>query len=94
MKDPRVYILADKPRGSLYTGVTSEPKKRVFEHKSKLFSGFTAKHDIDKLVWFEGHDSMESAIHRKKALKRWRREWKLQLIELRNPDWKDLYAAI
>ncbi len=84
-------MLADKARGRLYTGVTSDLKKRIYEHKTKLFGGFTARHGIDKLVWFEGCELMETAIRREKSLKHWRREWKIRLIETVNPDWKDLY---
>ena len=94
MKNPCVYMLADKARGTLYLGVTSDLKRRIYEHKAKLFDGFTAKNDIALLVWFEYHDSMECAIRREKSLKRWQRKWKCRLVETTNPEWKDLYAAV
>ena len=87
-------MLADKARGTLYLGVTSDLKRRIYEHKAKLFDGFTAKNDIALLVWFEYHDSMECAIRREKSLKRWQRKWKCRLVETTNPEWKDLYAAV
>lgn len=87
-------MLADGFRGTLYTGVTSDLEKRVYEHKTKHFAGFSAKHGVDRLVWFEAHDSMEAAIRREKSLKRWRREWKLRMIEKANPEWEDLYDAL
>ena len=94
MKNPCVYMLADKARGTLYIGVTSDLKMRIFEHKAKHFGGFTAENDIAALVWFEHHNSMEHAIRREKTLKRWRRTWKCRLVETANPEWKDLYDAI
>ncbi len=78
------YILSDAPRGTLYTGVTSDLRTRIFQHKTKHFPGFSAKYELTMLVWYEAHDSMEVAIQREKSLKRWRREWKLALIEKRD----------
>ena len=87
-------MLAGKKNGTLYTGVTSNLIKRVWEHKEKLAEGFTKKYGVDQLVWYELHETMESAIGREKAIKEWKRLWKLQLIEVRNPDWTDLYDQI
>jgi putative endonuclease len=91
---PCVYILASRMRGSLYAGVTSNLVKRVWEHKNDVVPGFTRKYQIHDLVWFEQHDTMESAINREKAVKEWRRAWKLELIEASNPDWHDLYREL
>jgi putative endonuclease len=93
-KQPAVYILASKRNGTLYTGVTSDLAKRVWEHKIDLVEGFTKRYRIHSLVWYELHESMESAIVREKRIKEWNREWKLQLIESVNPDWQDLYHSI
>ena len=87
-------MLAGKKNGTLYTGVTSNLIKRVWEHKEKLAEGFTKKYGVDQLVWYELHETMESAIGREKAIKEWKRLWKLQLIEVKNPDWTDLYDQI
>jgi len=86
-----VYLLASKPYGTLYVGVTSDLVKRVFEHKSKSVPGFTARYGVDKLVWFELHDSIEGAIRREKQIKEWKRDWKFNLIERANPHRIDLY---
>lgn len=94
MKQPAVYILAKKRNSTLYTGVTSDLVRRTAEHKSHTIHGFTRDHDLDQLVWFEAHPSMESAIRREKAIKKWRRAWKLALIEKTNPCWKDLFSSI
>jgi putative endonuclease len=89
-----VYLVASKPYGTLYVGVTSDLLKRVFEHKSKAVPGFTSRYGIDKLVWFEPHNSVESAICREKQIKEWRRNWKISLIERENPHWVDLYPSL
>ncbi len=89
-----VYILASKPRGTLYVGVTNNLVRRVFEHKNKLIEGFTERYDVNLLVWYELSESIESAIAYEKKLKRWRREWKIQMIEKQNPEWVDLYPQI
>ena len=89
-----VYILANKRNGTLYTGVTSDLLKRVWEHKEGLIRGFTKKYNIKKLVYYEICDDATNAITREKRIKKWRRRWKLQLIEKRNPQWKDLYEEI
>ncbi len=89
-----VYILASKPRGTLYVGVTNNLVRRVFEHKNKLIEGFTERYDVNLLVWYELSESIESAIAYEKKLKRWRREWKIEMIEKQNPGWVDLYQEI
>ena len=94
MKQPAVYILASKRNGTLYIGVTSNLVKRIWEHKNDLVEGFTRRYRVHLLVWYELHTSMESAITKEKRLKRWKREWKLNLIEGSNSAWRDLYADI
>ena len=89
-----VYILASKPRGTLYVGVTNNLIRRVFEHKNNLIEGFTERYDVNLLVWYELSESIESAIAYEKKLKRWRREWKIEMIEEQNPEWVDLYQQI
>ena len=89
-----VYILASKPKGTLYTGVTSDLAKRVWEHKSKLVEGFSRKYQVDKLVYYELHDNAETAISREKQMKKWRRSWKIELIQKENPGWMDLFDRI
>ncbi|VVC84975.1 GIY-YIG nuclease family protein [Sideroxydans sp. CL21] len=93
-KQPCVYLLASKRNGTLYVGVTSDLVKRVWEHRNHVVAGFTKQHGVDQLVWYEVHETMESAIQREKAIKEWQRAWKLKLIEEFNPDWKDLYGTI
>jgi putative endonuclease len=78
----------------LYVGVTSDLVARIWQHKNDVVEGFTQKYDVHLLVWFEQHESMESAILREKAIKKWRRDWKLKLIEASNPAWCDLYSEI
>ena len=94
MKQPAVYILASKRNGTLYVGVTSDLVKRVGEHRDEIFEGFTKKHGIHRLVYFELFADMPSAIAREKAIKKWRRAWKLELIEKENPAWVDLWNSI
>jgi putative endonuclease len=89
-----VYIPANGRNGTLYIGVTSDLVKRVYEHKNKLVEGFTSRFSIDKLVWFQQGDSIESAIAREKQRKAWKRAWKIDLIEKSNPYFNDLYASI
>jgi putative endonuclease len=91
---PCVYILASDRIGTLYIGVTSDLVKRVWEHKNNAEEGFTEKYDVHMLVWFEQHETMESAISREKNIKDWKRAWKLRLIEESNPEWRDLYTDI
>ena len=93
-KQPVVYILASKRNGTLYTGVTSDLAKRVYEHKNDLIDGFTKRYQVHHLVWYELHENMESAILREKRIKVWKRNWKLNLIESMNPDWQDLYDSV
>ncbi len=84
-KQPCVYILASKRNGTLYIGVTSNLAKRMFEHRNHPVDGFTKRYKIEKLVWYEVHETMESAISREKQLKKWNRTWKLRIIEAGNP---------
>ncbi|MGH7797868.1 MAG: GIY-YIG nuclease family protein [Candidatus Binatia bacterium] len=94
MKQPCVYVLASRRNGTLYVGVTSDLIKRVWEHRNHVVDGFTKKYGVDKLVWYEPHPSMESAIQREKAVKEWKRAWKLKLIEKSNPERADLYETL
>ena len=94
MKNPCVYILASRRNGTLYVGVTSDLVGRVWQHKHDCVPGFSERHGVHHLVWFEMHATMESAIDREKAIKKWNRAWKLRLIEAGNPEWRDLYAEI
>lgn len=94
MKQPCVYLLASKWRGTLYVGVTSDLLMRIWQHKSDSAEGFTKKHGVHDLVWFEQHATMESAILREKAIKAWQRNWKIRLIEESNPKWIDLYPGL
>lgn len=87
---PTVYLLASKRNGTLYVGVTSDLVARIIQHRSGSFGGFTAQYDVNRLVWFEQHSTMEAAILREKRIKKWRRAWKLELIEADNPQWLDL----
>jgi putative endonuclease len=93
-KSPCVYILASSPYGTLYIGVTSDLTKRVWQHKNALCDGFTKEYKVHKLVWFELHNRMNSAIEHEKCLKNWNRDWKIKLIERSNPDWHDLYFGL
>lgn len=93
-KLPCVYIVASQRNGSLYVGVTSDLIKRVWEHKNNLIEGFTKRYGIHILVWYERHETMESAIAREKAIKEWKRRWKLEIIERENPEWRDLYSDL
>jgi putative endonuclease len=93
-KQPAVYIVTNKRNGTLYIGVTSDLVKRIWEHKNNMVEGFTKRYNVHKLVWYELHATMESAITQEKRLKNWKRKWKLELIESINPDWEDLYNTI
>jgi len=93
-KQPAVYILASKPNGTLYIGVTSDLAKRVWEHKNDSVEGFTKKYGVHRLVYYELHDDMPAAITREKQVKKWNRAWKLELIEKQNPGWNDLWEGI
>ena len=89
-KLPSVYILAKASHSTLYTGVTSDLPGRVWQHREGLVRGFTKRYGIKRLVWFERHETMESAILREKRIKRWSRAWKYELIHKNNPTWRDL----
>ncbi|MBI5330517.1 MAG: GIY-YIG nuclease family protein [Betaproteobacteria bacterium] len=91
---PCVYLLASRRNGTLYVGVTSDLPKRVYEHKQELAEGFTKQYGVHHLVWFERHETMEGAITREKQIKKWNRDWKIQLIEESNSAWRDLYEDI
>lgn len=94
-RQPAVYLLASGKNGTLYIGVTSDLVKRVWQHREHVnASSFTDSYDITQLVWYELHDTMESAILREKQLKKWNRAWKLRLIEEANPRWADLWESI
>jgi putative endonuclease len=93
MRTYYVYILASDRNGTLYVGVTSDLSRRVWEHKEGLTPGFTSKHGVVRLVWYEEYSDISDAITREKRLKRWRRAWKLRLIEAHNPQWLDLYET-
>jgi putative endonuclease len=93
-RQPCVYLLASKCNGTLYTGVTSSLTKRIWEHKNNFVDGFTKKYGVHTLVWYELHETMESAIRREKAIKNWKRAWKIKTIEEVNPEWRDLYPDL
>ncbi|WP_019593196.1 GIY-YIG nuclease family protein [Thioalkalivibrio sp. ALM2T] len=93
-KQPAVYILTNRPSGTLYTGVTSDLAKRVAQHRQNLVAGFTRRYNLHHLVWFEQHTAMDEALLREKQIKRWRRTWKIHLIETENPHWTDLYDTL
>jgi putative endonuclease len=89
-----VYILASKRNGTLYTGVTNDLVRRVGEHKAGTNEGFTKRYKVDRLVYFESTNDVRDAIKREKQIKKWLRKWKVELIESRNPEWKDLYDEL
>ncbi|MEQ1673210.1 MAG: GIY-YIG nuclease family protein [Hyphomicrobium sp.] len=89
-----VYITASKARGVLYVGMTSDLPKRAMEHRDKLIDGFTKKYWAGRIVYYEFHESADSAAERERLMKRWRRDWKIQLIETNNPTWRDLLNDI
>jgi len=86
-----VYIVTNKPKGTLYIGVTSNLEQRIYEHREGLTQGFTSRYGCTRLVWYEEHFEIGSAIQREKSLKRWYRAWKIALIDQFNPTWRDLY---
>ena len=88
--EPTVYLLANRYRGTVYTGVTSDLMARLHQHRSDTFEGFTSRSGIKRLVWFESDDDIEIAIRREKVIKRWPRQWKFNVIDEGNPDWRDL----
>ena len=89
-----VYLLASQRNGTLYIGVTSDLIQRVWQHKQSLIPGFTKKYHVHQLVYYEVYDDIRDAILREKRLKKWRRDWKLELIEAENPEWTDLYEQL
>lgn len=93
-KTAYVYILTSQRNGTLYVGVTSDLQKRVWQHREGELEGFSKKHGLKMLAWFEVHDDIVDAIAREKAIKKWRRKWKLELIEKTNPEWRDLCDEI
>jgi putative endonuclease len=93
-RQPAVYILASKQNGTFYVGVTSDLAKRAWIHKNDVVEGFTKKYGVHRLVFYEMHPDMTSAIVREKQLKKWNRAWKLELIESKNPEWNDLWNEI
>lgn len=93
-KRPAVHLLASSKNGTLYVGVTSDLVRRVWQHREHLAEGFTARYGVTRLVWYEQHETMESAIIREKRIKKWNRAWKVRLIEQHNPDWQDLWSSL
>ena len=89
-----VYILASKKNGTLYTGVTNNLVKRIYEHKNDFVKGFTQKYNVHNLVYYEIYNDVKDAITREKRIKKWKRQWKIELIEKTNPNWEDLYCKI
>ena len=89
-----VTIMASKPRGTLYTGVTADLVRRTYEHREGLVDGFTRDYGVKLLVWYEAYDDMRDAIQREKNIKHWRRQWKLELVEKMNPKWENLWGRI
>ncbi len=89
-----VYILASRKDGAIYVGMTNDIVRRIYDHRTKAVRGFTSKYNITRLVWFEIYEDPISAISREKELKKWKRSWKVQLIEAQNPQWGDLYESI
>ncbi|AEP29166.1 GIY-YIG nuclease family protein [Brumicola nitratireducens] len=94
MKQPCVYMITNRNNTTLYIGVTSNLVQRVYQHKNKLIKGFSAKYNVDKLVYFELFEDMENAITREKRLKLWKRDWKNRIINEVNPSWQDLYPDL
>jgi putative endonuclease len=91
---PCVYLLSSGRNGTVYVGVTSDLVKRIWQHRNEVVEGFTSRYHVHHLVWYELHDTMESAILREKQVKGWKRAWKLRLIEGANPEWRDLYPTL
>ena len=89
-----VYMLASGRLGTLYVGVTNDLSRRIFEHKERLRKGFASKYGVTRLVWYDSYDQITEAIAREKELKKWRRDWKIRLIEEMNPGWEDLYLTL
>ncbi|MEW5423377.1 GIY-YIG nuclease family protein [Amorphus sp. 3PC139-8] len=89
-----VYLLASGPSGTLYVGMTDDLARRVHEHREKLRRGFTRTYGVTRLVWYEMHDTREAAFARERQIKKWRRAWKIELIQRMNPEWTDLYETL
>ena len=89
-----VYIVTNQKHGTLYIGVTSDLERRIYEHRESVTKGFTSAYGCRRLVWYEEHDSIGTAIQREKSLKRWYRQWKIDLIKTINPEWRDLYPEL
>ena len=94
MRQPCVYLLASRPNGTIYVGVTSNLIQRVWQHKNDRVEGFTRRYGVHTLVWYEAHGTMEAAIVREKAIKEWKRAWKMRLVRESNPEWNDLYQEL
>ena len=94
MRIPTVYMLTSRRNGVLYIGVTSDPARRIAQHKEKSMPGFSKRYNVRRLVWYEVHATMENAIARERAMKKWRRSWKIALIERTNPLWRDLSSEL
>jgi len=91
---PVIYILSNKKNGTLYVGVSTNLIQRIWQHKNKISVGFSSKYELDKLVYYELHEDIKNAILREKQIKKWRREWKLNLINQQNPHWVDLWGQV
>ena len=89
-----VYLLASRAYGTLYVGSTIDLARRILEHKQKLIPGFTARYGVDRLVWYEVHEALEGALIRERQIKKWKRAWKINLIECENPHWIDLFPTL
>jgi putative endonuclease len=89
-----VYILTNRPYGTLYVGVTNDLTRRIWEHRNDVVEGFTREHKLHRLVWYEVHEDVYMAITREKLVKKWHRDWKVNLIQAKNPEWNDLYKDI
>ena len=89
-----VYLLSSKAYGTLYVGSTFDLPRRIFEHRAHAVPGFAAKYRVDRLVWFEAHETLETALIRERQIKKWKRDWKINLIERDNPHWVDLFSSL
>lgn len=94
MKPGYIYIMASRRNGTLYIGVTSDLPARAYQHRNRLIEGFTKEYSCTLLVWFEGHGDIEAARARELQMKKWKRAWKIELIERENPQWRDLYDTL
>lgn len=94
MRGGFVYLMTNRPDGTLYVGVTSDLARRAWEHREGAIDGFTKRYGLKRLVWYEAHDDIRTAIQREKSMKHWSRKWKVRLIVVRNPEWRDLFDEI